>query len=85
MTREILNKLAKAKKINLDCYDSIIGFINPNYTKVFITLALAEVVGGRKFYTWQRDITLSVNALIKRGELEFEYTTQGWEYISEIH
>ena len=84
MTRELINRTAKAKGINLEHYDSVIAFINPNYTKVFITLATAEIVGGARYFCGQRTITLSVAAIMKRGEPEWEYTTQGWERISEL-
>ena len=84
MTQEIINKICKTKKINLGWYDHILGFINDNYTKVFVTFAQIEVVGGgRKFYN-QKTITLSVAAIQKREEFEWEYTTQGWERIENI-
>lgn len=85
MTREILNKIAKAKKINLDMYDHILGFINENYTKVFITFGNLEVVGGgRKFYNL-KNVCFLVSSLQKNEEPEWEYTTQGWERIEYIH
>lgn len=84
MTREILNKIAKAKKINVEWYDSIIAYINESYTKVFVTFATKEVVGGSRFFLNERTVVFSTRAIQKRGELEWEYTTQGWTNISEI-
>lgn len=84
MTREILNKVAKAKKVNLDWYDHIIAYINENYTKVFITFANLEVCGGSRLFCNKKSITLSVSALQKREEPEWDYTTQGWERIENI-
>lgn len=79
MTRNIIEKIAKAKKINLDWYDHIIGYI-----KVFITFANLEVCGGSRFFCNKKSITLSVSALQKREEPEWDYTTQGWERIENI-
>ena len=85
MTRNIIEKIAKAKKINLDWYDHIIGCINENYTKVFITFATLEVLPGCRMYCNKKTITLSLCAIQKREENEWEYTTQGWERIENIH
>lgn len=85
MTREILNKIAKSKKVNLDWYDHIIAYINDNYTKVFVTFGNLEVVGGSRFFCNKKTIVLSVCAIQKREEPEWNYTTQGWERIEEIH
>ena len=84
MTREIINKICKTKKINLEWYDHIIGYINESYTKVFITFASLEVVGGSRFFCNEKTLVLSVSAIQKREEMEWEYTTQGWERIESI-
>lgn len=84
MTQEILKKVAKAKKVNLDWYDHVIAYINENYTKVFITFANLEVVGGSRMFCNKKSITLSVAAIQKREEVEWEYTTQGWERLEYI-
>lgn len=84
MTREIINKICKTKKINLEWYDHIISYINQNYTKIFITFASLEVVGGNRYFCNKKTITLSVAAIQKREEVEWDYTTQGWEEISDI-
>ena len=84
MTSEILNKIAKAKKVNLGWYDHIDAFINENYTKVFITFANLEVCGGSRFFCNKKTITLSVAAIQKREEAEWDYTTQGWTRLEYI-
>lgn len=85
MTRELLNKIVKAKKINIDWYDSIFCFINEYYTKVFVTFGLSEVCGGRKTYHNKVTVCLSVSAIIKRGEeIPEDYETNGWQYLFEI-
>ena len=84
MTQEIINKVCKTKKVNKEWYDHIIAYINENYTKVFITFANLEVVGGSRFFCNKKTITLSVAAIQKREEFEWEYTTQGWERIEDI-
>ena len=85
MTREILNKIAKAKKIDLAMYDHVIGYINESYTKVRITFANLEVVGGSRLFYNQKQVVFLVSSLQKNEEFEWEYTTQGWERIEYIH
>ena len=86
MTREVLNKIAAAKKLNLDYYDHILGFINESYTKVIITFANLEILpGGNRIYCNKKCVTFLVSALQKKEEFEWEYTTQGWERLEYIH
>lgn len=85
MTKEILSKIAKAKGIDLSLYDHVFGYINPNYTKVIVSFAILEVCGlAHRVFCCQRDVTLSVCALMKKGEPEWEYTTQGWQAIEDL-
>ncbi len=84
MTREILNKIAKAKKINLDYYDHINGFINGNYTKVIIYFGTLEVCFGNRTFYNQKMVVFNVSALQRKEEFEWEYTTQGWERIEYL-
>lgn len=84
MTQAIINKVCKTKKVNKGWYDHIFAYINDNYTKVFITFANLEVVGGGRMFYNKKTITLSVAAIQKREEFEWEYTTQGWERIENI-
>lgn len=85
MTREILNKICKSKKIDLGRYDHINGFINENYTKVFVTFGTLEVVGGSRTFYDKKTIVFLVSSLQKKEEFEWLYTTQGWERIEYIH
>lgn len=85
MTREILNKIAKAKKIDLAMYDHVIGYINENYTKVYVTFANLEVVGGSRYFYNKKSVVFLVSSLQKNEEFEWEYTTQGWDRIEYIH
>ena len=84
MTREILEKIAKAKKVNIGWYDHVFAFINENYTKVFVTFGSLEVVGGGRCFCNKKTITLSVAAIQKREEPEWDYTTQGWTRLEYI-
>lgn len=84
MTQAIINKVCKTKKVNKEWFDHVFAYINDNYTKVFITFANLEVVGGGRMFYNKKTITLSVAAIQKREEFEWEYTTQGWERIENI-
>lgn len=46
MTREILNELVKTKKLNLDHYDKVKAWINPQYTFIYVSLGTHEVIPG---------------------------------------
>lgn len=84
MTREILNKIAKAKKINIELFDHVLGYINEAYTKVYVIFASMEVCGGRREFYNRTVVTFNVSALMKKEEHEWEYATQDWEWISDI-
>lgn len=85
MTRELLNKVAKAKKINLKTYDSVNAYVNDNFTKVFITFGCTEVLAGSKRMYQKNTIVLSVNAILKREEeWPEDYATNGNTWLWEI-
>lgn len=84
MTRDILNKIAKAKNITLDWYDHVFAYINPNYTKVFVNFGQIEVCGGSRVFYNTKTVVLSISAIQKLGEIETDYTTQGWTWLNEI-
>ena len=86
MTRETLNKIAKANKIDLTQYMKVAGFINPNYTKVFILFFDEEGVGFDRIRCNQKTITMNVSAIQKRDEFPEDYCTDnaGGEWIYEI-
>lgn len=94
LTKSLLEKVCKAKKINIRCYGSVIAWINDKYTKVYIILANKEVVGGTRYFYDRRTITLSVNAIMKRYQKpdadihepqEWQYTTEDWENIHDLN
>lgn len=68
MTRALLNKIAKAKKINLDHYDHVAAFINEQYTFIYVSFWAHEVVGGRAFRCCEKKVKLSVSSILKREE-----------------
>ena len=85
MTREILNKVAKAKNVNLEWYDNLLAIIDESHTNVIIIFANLEVVGRtNRFFCNKKVITISVSDIQKREESEWDYTTQGWERIENI-
>lgn len=90
LTKSLLEKVCKAKKVNIEWYDSVIAWINDNYTKVYIELANKEVVGGQRYFLNRKTITLSVCAIMKRYQIidnepqEWQYTTEGWEDICDL-
>ena len=76
MTREILNELAKAKKINLQHHDKVKAWINPQYTFIYVSFGLHECVGGRAKMIEHTKFKLSIASILKKG-LHFpeEYET----------
>jgi len=46
MTREILNEIVKAKKLNLQHYDKVKAWINPQYTFINVSFGLHECIPG---------------------------------------
>ena len=46
MTREILNEIVKAKKLNLHNYDKVLAWINPQYTYIYVSFGLHECIPG---------------------------------------
>lgn len=84
MNKETLKKIVKTHKINLEHFDSVFAFINEAFTKVYITFATTEVVGGEKRHHNRTDIRLSVSAILKRCEDLNDYTTQGWTWLYQI-
>ena len=84
MTNEILQRIAKKHKINLDHHDEVFGFINEKYTFVHIVFASRENINGTAYHLNQVALKLSVAAIMKRCEDETEYCTNGWNWIYEI-
>ena len=86
MTREILNELAKAKKINLEHYDKVKATINPQYTFIYVTFGLHECVGNVAKMTCCKTFKLSVASILKREQhFPEDYETNPFgEYIWNI-
>lgn len=86
MTRDILNKIAKKHKVNLEHYMKVTGFINPNYTKVFVIFFDEEGVGTNRLVCNRKIVTLNVNAIQRREKWPEDYCTRdaGGEWIYEI-
>lgn len=86
MTRELLNKVATMKKIDLSLFDHIYSEVNDNYTFVEIKLFNLQVspMGDRKWCN-VKSVKLSVSSILKREE-EFpsDYETDGSMWIYEI-
>lgn len=86
MTRELLEKVAKMKKVNLSHFDHVYARLNENYTFITITFfnLLVSPMGDRKWCNC-KDVKLSVSSILKREE-EFpdEYETDGSMWIYEI-
>lgn len=86
MTKELLNKIATMKKINLSLFDHVYAKVNDNFTFVEITFFNLQVspMGDRKWCNL-KNVKLSVSSILKREE-EFpdEYETDGSKWIYEI-
>lgn len=82
MIPEILKKVAKSHKIDLDHFDEVDSYINDAYTFIYVTFAERENLGGEARRCNRQTFKLSVSAILKRGELwPEEYTTNGWQWI----
>jgi len=86
MTREVLNRIAKAHKIDTTQYMKVAGFVNPNYTKVFILFFDEEGVGFDRIRCNQKTIVMNIAPMLKREECPEDYCTKdaGGEWIYEI-
>ena len=84
MTRELLNKIAKANKINLEHYDHVWAAANEAYTFVNICFSNLQVCGGERNFYNQHYIKMSIAAMLKREENPYDYETRGIKWIYEI-
>lgn len=84
MKTTALNKLAKKFKINLEHFDEVMVSANEKYTKMYVTFAVRENLNGNAYHCGQTGGTMMIAALMKKGEFENDYFTQGWEWIYEI-
>jgi hypothetical protein len=69
MTREILNEIVKAKKLNLDHYDKVIAWINPQYTYIYVSFGIHECVPGcRAKMVGITNFRLSIASILKKEQ-----------------
>lgn len=89
MTRKLLEKVAKAKKINLSYYDHVAAKVNEAYTWIYIDFFSAEIYpGGEMKRCCVQSVKLRVMDILKRGEeypeeYETKYAWRG-EWISDL-
>lgn len=86
MTRDLLNKVARIKKIDLSLFDHVYAKVNDNYTFVEILFFNLQVspMGDRKWCN-VKSVKLSVSSILKREEeLPDDYETNGSMWIYEI-
>ena len=69
MKREILNEIVKAKKLNLDHYDKVKAWINPQYTYIYVTFGIHECVpGGAAKMVECTHFRLSISSILKKEQ-----------------
>lgn len=66
MTREILNELAKERKLNLENYDKVKAWINPGYTFIYVSFGAHECVGGHARMIEYTKFRLSIASILKK-------------------
>ena len=66
MTREILDELVKTHKLNLDHYDKVKAWINPQYTFIYVSFGMHECVGGRAKMIEYTKFRLSIASILKK-------------------
>lgn len=84
MTKELLNRIAKMKNIDLALYDHVYATVSEDYKWVYCSVWAHESVGGHINRAGEKRFKLSVMSILKREqELPEEYETpwQGsWIY-----
>ena len=76
MTREILDELVRTKKLNLDHYDKVKAWINPQYTFIYVSFGMHECVGGRAKMVEYTKFRLSIASIMKKEQhLPEDYET----------
>ena len=68
MTRQLLEKVAKAKGINLEHFDKVAAFVNSKYTQVVISFWNHECVSHNPRRANEKTVRLSVASILKREE-----------------
>jgi len=80
MTREILNEIVKAKKINLDHFDKVKAWINPQYTYIYVSFGIHECVSHNATMVEMKSFRLSIANILKQEKHfpeEYETSTFG--------
>lgn len=86
MTKELLNKVATMKKIDLSFFDHVYAKVNDNNTFVEILFFNLQVspMGDRKWCN-VKNVKLSVSSILKREEeYPSDYETDGSMWIYEV-
>lgn len=86
MTKELLTKVARIKKIDLSLFDHVYAKVNDNNTFVEILFFNLQVspMGDRQWCN-VKSVKLSVSSILKREEeLPSDYETYGSMWIYEI-
>lgn len=81
MEKRMIEKLASVRKIDLKQYTHVITTFNENLTKMFVTFANQQGTGVSKVYVDENSFTMSISAMYKRGESQWDYETNGWQSI----
>lgn len=68
MTKQLLEKVAKAKGINLEHFDKVAAFVNSKYTQVVISFWNHECVSHNPRRCNEVTVRLSVASILKREE-----------------
>ncbi len=86
MTRQLLNKIIKTKRIDLNAYDHVSAFVNEAYTFVYVSFWTLQVTAGNRRRCGEKRVKLSVSSILKRGEeWPEDYETQpGGEWLYNI-
>lgn len=66
MTREILNELVKTRKLNMNLFDKVQAWINPQYTYIYVTCGMHECVGGKAKIVPTYKFRLSIASILKK-------------------
>ena len=84
MTRQLLEKIAKAYKVNLEHFTHVLAWTNENYTYLFVNFSTIQICGGERHFYDGKTIKMSIAAMLKRDEFPDDYETKNHQWISEI-
>ena len=84
MTRQLLEKIAKAYKVNLEHFTHVLAWTDENYTYLFVKFSEIQICGDERHFHNGKTIKMSIAAMLKRGEFPDDYVTKNHQWISEI-